>query len=171
MKFYFFLLSQFLLLFFSLCSCDSQSREKALVKEVADDFASAYFNLDLKKAYSLCDSVSGRWIKFYASNLTEQDLEVWRNNPEGASHEVKEVRLLSDTSAVVVCEARGYLLIEGVDQPATIAESGVFNLSLVKSGDRWLVRMASLPRSEMRSRGSILDETRRNAPSESRKRD
>lgn len=139
---------------FSL-SCERQEKRPSQDNAITavEHFCAAYFNLQFEDALNYCTPESQKWISFAASNISEEDLEVLRNRDGGTSIEVTEIDA-RDTDSIghATVKAGNYLSIEKIDDKAYIADEGIFHFDLVKRDGKWKVRMAGLPRNEMRNR-------------------
>ena len=135
----------------SLVACDMMQSDDDKATDVAVQWGEAYFNCDYHAAEALSTPESLRWLQFAASNTTQQDLDLLKQQ----AAEVEATDFFpeaNDTLRVVELRVNHYLsknLSMGVSQQK---EEGIFQTTVVKRGDKWLVRMASLPRSEKRSR-------------------
>ena len=135
----------------SLVACDMMQSDDDKATDVAVQWGEAYFNCDYHAAETLSTPESLRWLQFAASNTTQQDLDLLKQQ----AAEVEATDFFpeaNDTLRVVELRVNHYLsknLSMGVSQQK---EEGIFQTTVVKRGDKWLVRMASLPRSEKQSR-------------------
>ena len=135
----------------SLVACDMMQSDDDKATDVAVQWGEAYFNCDYHAAEALSTPESLRWLQFAASNTTQQDLDLLKQQ----AAEVEATDFFpeaNDTLRVVELRVNHYLsknLSMGVSQQK---EEGIFQTTVVKRGDKWLVRMASLPRSEKQSR-------------------
>lgn len=136
-------------------SCEHKEKrpEQDNATTAVEHFCAAYFNLQFEEALKYCTPESQKWISFTASNIQEEDLEVMRGRDGGTSIEVTEIDAPeTDSIGHATVKAGNYLSIEKIDDKAYIAEEGIFHFDLVKRDGKWKVRMAGLPRNEMRNR-------------------
>ena len=118
---------------------------------IAIEWGEAFFNCDYHAAEALSTPDSRRWLQFAASNTTQQDLDLLKQH----AAEVEATDFFpeaNDTLRVVELVVRNSVkpTIAG-EQPSQI-EKAMFRTTVVKRNGSWLVRMASLPRSEKQSR-------------------
>ncbi len=118
---------------------------------IAIEWGEAFFNCDYHAAEALSTPDSRRWLQFAASNTTQQDLDLLKQH----AAEVEATDFFpeaNDTLRVVELAVRNSVkpTIAG-EQPSQI-EKAMFRTTVVKRNGSWLVRMASLPRSEKQSR-------------------
>ena len=118
---------------------------------IAIEWGEAFFNCDYHAAEALSTPDSRRWLQFAASNTTQQDLDLLKQH----AAEVEATDFFpeaNDTLRVVELMVRNSVkpTIAG-EEPSQI-EKAMFRTTVVKRNGSWLVRMASLPRSEKQSR-------------------
>ena len=135
----------------SLTACNLTNREDTLATDVAVQWGEAFFNCDYHAAQALSTPESRRWLQFAASNTTQQDLDLLKQH--AAEVEATDYfPAANDTLRVVqlvVCNSLSPAVNGGA--PLQVDEA-LFSVTVVKRNDQWLVRMASLPRSERQSR-------------------
>ena len=135
----------------SLTACKLTNREDTLATDVAVQWGEAFFNCNYHAAQALSTPESRRWLQFAASNTTQQDLDLLKQH--AAEVEATDYfPAANDTLRVVQLVVRNSLspAVNG-GAPLQVDEA-LFSVTVVKRNDQWLVRMASLPRSERQSR-------------------
>ena len=135
----------------SLTACNLTNREDTVATDVAVQWGEAFFNCDYHAAQALSTPESRRWLQFAASNTTQQDLDLLKQH--AAEVEATDYfPAANDTLRVVQLVVRNSLspAVNG-GAPLQVDEA-LFSVTVVKRNDQWLVRMASLPRSERQSR-------------------
>ena len=135
----------------SLTACNLTNREDTLATDVAVLWGEAFFNCNYHAAQALSTPESRRWLQFAASNTTQQDLDLLKQH--AAEVEATDYfPAANDTLRVVQLVVRNSLspAVNG-GAPLQVDEA-LFSVTVVKRNDQWLVRMASLPRSERQSR-------------------
>ena len=123
-----------------LLGCASNEKEK--VTACAIEFAHDFFNLHFDKAVQNCTSESRKWIEFYASNLTEEDMEVIRNFPEAPYVMTADCLQINDSTATVRCIICNTPATDSLEQRKghIIPERNIL-IPMWKNGSRWTVRM------------------------------
>ena len=134
--------------FIASCSFSPDGDDAAL--EVATDWAEAYFNCDFHDAAEYATEESGKWLRFAASNTTEQDLQTIAGKATATADDYFTVA--NDTLRVVTLHVRNFLKPVALGSPAQLQEEGTFLVTVVKRDGKWKVRMEDLPRSEKQSR-------------------
>ena len=134
-----------------LAACDMIQNDDNEATSTAVQWGEAFFNCDYHAAEALSTPDSRRWLQFAASNTTQQDLDLLKQH----AAEVEATDFFpeaNDTLRVVELAVRNSVkpTIAG-EQPSQI-EKAMFRTTVVKRNGSWLVRMASLPRSEKQSR-------------------
>lgn len=133
------------------CSCASEDDNIKDIQNVADDFATSYFNYDFKKSRKYCTEESDKWIRFAASNVDKKDIETLRAQAEGASHSIGEIIVINDTSATACITVHNVLVIDTIGVPGHIENNAEYVIPLVNRNGKWLVKMEGLPQNEKRS--------------------
>lgn len=128
-------------------SCDIGINGDEAAQKAAVAWADAYFNCDFHEAEEYSTAESGKWLRFAASNVTEQDLQLLRerNAVVEADEYFPEA---NDTLRVVRLTVRNYLAPKALGEASQLADVGHFNVTVVKRNDHWKVKMEGLPRSE-----------------------
>lgn len=137
---------------YTTLGCDASSSERDAIGDVAQTWADSYFNFDYDKAQTLTDTDSHKWLSLAASNITEDDITVIRAQQTGASVNVRSVEMKGENEATVGIEVTDLLVADSIGKPMRPISSAIYNINMVRCGERWLVRMAGLPQSERQSR-------------------
>ena len=131
------------------CSVGNADDESA--RETAVTWADAYFNCDYAEASQYVTEESVKWLRLAASNTTENDLALLRE--ENAVVEGAEFfTSATDTLRVVQLRVSHYLAATPLGEDASLGADGRFNVTVVLRNGAWRVRMEGLPRSERQSR-------------------
>ena len=135
----------------ALTACNMMQNDDDQATAIAIEWGEAFFNCDYHAAEALSTPDSRRWLQFAASNTTQQDLDLLKQH----AAEVEATDFFpeaNDTLRVVelvVCNSVKPTIAG--EEPSQI-EKAMFRTTVVKRNGSWLVRMASLPRSEKQSR-------------------
>ena len=134
-----------------LFSCDmTSSVNPSKAEDVAKAFAENYFNLRYKNSTKYCTQESEKWISFAASQITKEDIELLHGLEEEASVEVDDVSG-DDTECHATVKVTNYFEMDTIGKAGHVVNEGRFDITLVKEGNTWKVRMEGLPRSERQS--------------------
>ena len=128
-------------------SCNLSMNDDGTARETAMAWADAYFNCDFHEAEEYSTKESGKWLRFAASNVTEQDLQLLRERNAVAEAD-EYFPVANDTLRVVRLTVRNYLAPKALGEPSQLAEEGHFNITVVKHDNNWKVKMEGMPRSE-----------------------
>lgn len=135
----------------SLTACSMLRKDDDQATAVAVEWGEAFFNCDYHAAEALCTPESRRWLQFAASNTTQHDLDILRQ--QAAQVEATEFfPEASDTLRVVELMVRNSVSPTIHGGESAQVEEALFHVTVVKRNGSWQVRMASLPRSEKQSR-------------------
>ena len=130
------------------CSC-SQSDDVSPWEQAVESFSVAYFNWDYPKAASYATDGSLPWLRYAASQVTQEDVELLNAKAEQATVEVMpDVEMVSDSCVVAMVLVRNFLEMDSIDRQPVLREEATFRLETVMKNDRWAVHLTSLPRSE-----------------------
>lgn len=135
-------LQKLLLLCLLTAACgESREKDEEQIQEVAEGFASAFFNMDFDRAASFCAPESFPWVRFKASNITEKDLEVYNREQRMAKARLDRLTFSSDTTAAATCQVAHVLLTDSLERQAIMVPERTFRIPLVKRDGKWLIRM------------------------------
>ena len=137
-----------------LASCQLSNNDIADgADRVLNEWADAYFNFDYKKAMEYMTPESGKWIRFAASNITEQDIKFIKAQQLPTQIDICDRQLTEGDS---ICNATIHVVnfIQlGIDANHNqVIDEDDFKIQLVKRNGDWFVRTEALPRSGKQSR-------------------
>jgi len=138
-----FLPTVFLALLTSACARDGRNGDKEVIA-AANNFASAYFNYDFNGARPCVTPESERWLRFFASNVLEEDIELLKAQTSAAEHEVENISYASDTVAVAHCRIENYLKRDTLGRAGHVVDKDYVSMKLVLRNGRWLVDAGSI---------------------------
>lgn len=129
----------------SLIHC-SNDQEDQLIADV-DSFSMAYFNWRFAAASRYCTDSSSTWLRYAASQVTEEDVQALRMKEEGASCKHADIQYgSSDSTAVVKVKVKNFLPMDSIENHKTKADTASFLIPVVLHQGRWLVQLKDLPR-------------------------
>ena len=134
-----------------MAGCSAGNADDESARETAVTWADAYFNCDYAEASQYVTEESMKWLRLAASNTTENDLALLREQNavvEGAEYFTSA----TDTLRVVQLRVSHYLAATPLGEDASLGADGRFNVTVVLRNGAWRVRMEGLPRSEKQSR-------------------
>lgn len=137
-----------------LCIGCEQS-EKDLDAEVLERvaaFAEAYFNYDFEKALKMVTPDSEKWLRFAASNVTQEDVDLLNAQEGVATVDAEGYERLNDSTLAVRLTVRDFLTKDSLGAAGRIEAEGQFRFVAIRQDKSFLVRMEGLPRSERQSR-------------------
>lgn len=131
-----------------LLSCDLDSEGGgSKADEVATDWAEAYFNYDFKRADRLVAPEGRKWLRFAASNLTQEDIEVLQQQSELARVELTDCEYLTDSTWEATLEVSNFVMPDTIGRAARVFDEAVrFTVPVVSRNGRMYVKMEGLPR-------------------------
>lgn len=128
----------------ALCLASACSlKDDAAVESCAKSFGQNYFNLRLQQASGLCTDRSYKWIEFYASNISQNDVDVLNTQTDSALCDIDDIDIDGD-SARVKMTVRNFLLCDSIGRPGRMCKQGKCRLTLRKEGETWKVDLNGL---------------------------
>lgn len=121
------------------------------VDDAAISWADAYFNFDLKKAQRYTTPESRIWLSFLASNITENDLTIIRQQEESAIVELTSSEQINDSTWLTTMTVSNFMMMDSIGQTGHMVDEAEFTVPVVKRNKRTFVRMEGLPRSGRQS--------------------
>ena len=125
-----------------LLTASCSYREEKAVEQSVVGFAQNYFNLRYQKALNACTPESEKWVRFKATNITQEDVDVYNSKRDTAECDVESIDL-DDDKATAIVEVRNFLNCDSIGKPATICPNAKFKLELKKQGEKWMVDVQS----------------------------
>lgn len=125
-----------------LLTASCSYREEKAVEQSVVGFAQNYFNLRYQKALNVCTPESEKWVRFKATNITQEDVDVYNSKRDTAECDVESIDL-DDDKATAIVEVRNFLNCDSIGKPATICPNAKFKLELKKQGEKWMVDVQS----------------------------
>lgn len=123
----------------ALCLASACSlKDDAAVESCAKSFGQNYFNLRLQQASGLCTDRSYKWIEFYASNISQGDVDVLNAQTDSALCDIDDIDIDGD-GARVKMTVRNFLLCDSIGRPGRMCKQGKCRLTLRKEGETWKV--------------------------------
>ena len=133
-----------------MAGCDIGMDGDQQAKNVAGDWADAYFNCDYKDASKYVTPESQMWLQYAASNTTAEELKLLKE-AGGAQVSVSDAfDEANDTMRLVTLNVTNVLTTQ--QQTSVLTKDVTFKVMVVKHDGDWKVRMAGLPQSGKQSR-------------------
>ncbi len=133
------------------CSQSKETEEINRITFTADNFIESYFNYDFSKSCQFCTEESGLWLKFVASNIEQEDIDILRRQPEGASFETKDINVINDSTAIAHYRIYNFMRMDTIGKAGEMTSKADYAITLVKRHGKWQVRMEGPLRSEKRN--------------------
>ncbi len=135
-------------LLFIACSSRHHGDESQL-KDTVDSFATAYFNWHYKESLPFCTRESEPWLRYAASNVHQEDVDILRTKEEGASHEITEITYSNNGStAHARIIVKNFLQMDTIGTAGHIVRAAQIEIPLILHNGKWLVRMEGPLRNE-----------------------
>ena len=136
------------LLMTAACESHSAGSEKQMMLAL-DSFTVSYYNWQYHRAQRFCTPESEPWLKFAASQVTQEDVELLRKETE-ATYEVRSIEFINDSSALANITVFDFLQPDSIGQPPHHVDKADFTLRIVlpASEKKWKIELTQLPRPE-----------------------
>ena len=143
-----------------LTSClEQEPVPNAEARNRVQAFAEAYFNYDFQRAAELVTPESMKWLRFAASNITQQDIDMLNAQETPTVVDVTDYwQAPGDSMGTATVEVTDYLQKKAIEGGMQLVEEATFQLTVVEREGVYYVRMEGLLRSGTQSRGSAGDE-------------
>ena len=83
-----------------------------------------------------------QWLRYAASNVHQEDVDILRAQDEGASHEINEIVYNKDDStAYARITVRNFLQMDTIGTAGHIVKEAQIRIPLVLRNKKWLVKM------------------------------
>lgn len=125
----------------ALCGSCTNNDQTDAIKQGAQQFSEAYFNLQFKKAAQWATPASRQWIEFRASNITEADIKVYNAQQQTATCEVEDIRQIDGATALVTIKMHNLLAADSIGTPANIKDEATYELTMKGQGTQWQAQL------------------------------
>ena len=137
----------------------SETDLNAAAKEQAQQFAEAYFNYDFDQARRFVTPESEKWLRFAASNVTQEDVDLINATSDQVSVAATDCQYQDDSTTCVRVIVYNAVLKGSLGRPAHTASEAEFVLTLVNRDGAYLVKLEGLPRNESQRALSVAKKT------------
>ena len=125
---------------FTSCNTDSEKQ----IKEVANNFSSAYFNWRFSDASKYVSNDSRRWLVYASSQVNQQDVDSLRAMKEGATLTIDNISYENNGSiAKVKVVVSNYLLMDSIGITPRVCQHGEYEIPLSYDGKEWKVSISA----------------------------
>jgi len=135
----------------TISACDFLEKEGSdMVDEAATQWAEAYFNYQYDRASRFVTPESRKWIRFAASNITEQDIEIIRQQESMAEVSLTDYLQTDDSTWIATIEVNHFVMRDSLNQAGHLVNNDMeFQIKIVERDKRMYVKMEGLPQSGM----------------------
>lgn len=127
-------------------ACNPKLAVKQLqLSETVDSFATYYYNWQFREARNFVTDESEIWLRYMASQVSENDLELLNSRNEAATCETADVTFENDSTATVAIVVGNHLHMDSIGQKPVVRDESRASLRVVfdKGRNRWLVSLKS----------------------------
>lgn len=139
------------LLLTAACGSHSDGSEKQLIQTL-DSFTVSYYNWQYHRALHFCTPESEPWLKFAASQVTQEDVEQLHKETE-ATYEIRSIEFTDDSTALANITVFNFLQLDTIGQkPHHVGKADfILRMVLPAAEKKWKVNLTQLPRPEKRN--------------------
>lgn len=132
-------------LIFPLAFSCNEDKEEEIIKNCATTFANAYFNNKYNTALQNVTTESGKWIRYVAGNLTQEDLDKINACDDTADCVVTDLHQENDTLAHATLEVTNAFIPDTIGKAGRMINKGNVELTLKKCNGQWAVHLNTVP--------------------------
>lgn len=116
--------------------------------EIADSFATAYFNYDYHKSLKYVHPTSRKWIVYAASQVRQEDVDMLRSMAEPPTIEIEEHTRDKENDSLVhiIVKVSNFFNMDTIGTSGHMVQDAKFSLPVLYAKGKWLVRLDELPR-------------------------
>ena len=129
---------------------ETAPEEKVMARAAA--FADAYFNYDFETARKMVTPDSEKWLRFAASNVTQEDVDLLNAQEVDATVVAEDYERWNDSTLVVTVTVSNFLKKDSLGKEGVMTDEAMFRLTAIEHEGDYRIRMEGLPRSERQSR-------------------
>ena len=133
-----------LLAAFTLTSCREDNEEEK-IENGACRFGEYFFNCLYKDAMKLCTPESEKWLRYAASNISQEDIDILNSQKDDATCESTDMTMQDDTTAVVTIKVKNFLMMDSIGVPSKIKDSALYTIVMRKRDGQWKAHLGSMP--------------------------
>jgi len=127
-------------------SCSSCSDKEEQLKTSVDSFSQAYFGWRLLKAISYSDASSERWLRFVASQITQDDIDSLRGQVGNVSCSLGKVHVLNDSMAIVDVHVANFFRMDSLGSISRVDEVVTYEIPVAFHNGFWKVSLLEVPK-------------------------
>lgn len=128
----------------TIVSCNEKTTE-AIIEERVDTFATHYYNWQYLDCVPYITEGSVKYLKYFATNVTQEDIDLLKKAERDASIDVSDLRIQGDSLAFVTVKVSNVYAADTIGRPAHKYDSGTAEIKVVKQGNKWLVDFSQAP--------------------------
>lgn len=121
-------------------SCGNKENKYVSEAEtVVDSFATAYFNYDFNGAMRYVDEDSKKWLRYMASNVKQEDIDILRSMDGCADITIDSSDIAG--KRLVYITVSNFLYPDTIGKAGHIVNGAQFSIPVTQSGGKWRIRM------------------------------
>lgn len=131
------------LLGMSFSSC---SRESEQLETCVDSFAQSYFRWQFREAMNSCDTTSYRWLRFVASQVTQDDVDSLRGMKGDVTCSMGSAHVVNDSMAIVEVRVAHFLRMDSLGRVTLTERQITYGIPATFHDGLWRVSLREVPK-------------------------
>lgn len=111
----------------------------------ADSFAQSFFRWQFQKSSSYCDAASQRWLRYIASQVTQDDVDSLKAMESDVKCSLGGFSLENDSVASIEVHVSNYYRMDSLDKVTLVKDESEYKFQMVRTNGLWLVRLQGFP--------------------------
>lgn len=130
------------LLGMSFYSC---SHENEQLETCVDSFAQSYFRWKFHHAINSCDTTSHRWLRYVASQVTQNDVDCLKGMTGDVSCSLVRTHMLNDSMAIVEIQVVNFLRMDSMGCVTLVEKESTYGIPTTLRDGLWRVSLRAVP--------------------------
>lgn len=115
------------------------------IRNISKEFADNYFNFQYANAAQLCTPESEKWLRYVASNITNDDVKIINANQHSTKTKITNARKENDSIWTVVLSVSNAFVIDSIGKVGIIKSDEEYKFEVRMRDGRWLVNLNKVP--------------------------
>ncbi len=129
------------LLGMSFSSCNHKGEQ---LETCVDSFAQSYFRWQFRKAMNSCDMASYPWLRFVASQITQNDVDSLRAQKGDVDCSLGRIQLLTSSAAIVDVQVANFFSMDSLGKVSLVKKEMTFGIPATLHDGIWRVSLRNI---------------------------
>ena len=109
-----------------------------------------YFRWRYSKAMNSCDTASYRWLRFVASQVTQDDVDSLKKLKRDVACSLGNIRFLNDSMAIVDIRVTNFLRMDSLGSVTLVEKETNYGILVTQHEGFWKVSLREVPKPKQR---------------------